>query len=148
MTFWITFRSPKQLFRQHDLHLVLAAGLGDIVLTMHGVTTEQGTVMNPVYRLFADSFGMMLFGLALYLGVLGVASLFLAGALRKMAASIVFGMHVFGILTWTHLLSADLAALFNEFYYALAAAGATAVFYYVEDIINKRKRKKEQKAED
>lgn len=145
MSFWITFRSPKDMFQQHDLHAILIVGLADILITMHGVTTEQGTVVNPVYQLFTDSFPMMLLGVGMYLGALGVASLVLGGALRKMVASLVFGMHVFGILTWTHLFEPELAGLLNEFYYALAVAAATALFYYVEDLAAKRKRHRKRK---
>ncbi len=148
MGFWLTLRNPKDMFRQHDLHLVLVIGLVDILLTMHGVTTEQGEVMNPLYTMFTDSLNLMLLGIGLYLGVLGVASLVLAGGLRKIAASTVFGMHAFGILTWMHLLNPTVAESLVTFHYAVAAAAASALFYYIENILYKRKQKQIEAEEE
>lgn len=145
MGFWITFRNPGDIFRQHDLHLILVVGLADILVTVHGVTTDQGEVMNPVYTMFTDSINTMILGVGLYLGVLGIASLLLAGGLRKIVASTVFGVHAFGILTWVHLFDAEIADLLTEFHLAVATAAAAALFYYIEDILYKRKHKQKQK---
>lgn len=148
MAFWITVRSPKRFLQQHDLHAIIGAGLAHLLLAMQGVLTDQGSVFSPFFQPFTGSSEMMLFGIGLYIIVLGVGSLMLGGLLRKWVASTLFGIHVIGIMHWSHLIAPDLHAELNLFYYAVAGTMSTAMFYTAEDYAHRRKKRKKQKAKE
>lgn len=131
-----TVRSPRALLHQRDLHAILAVVLIDLGLTITGISTGQGSEANPLYIPFTQSVELMVAGLALYLGILFVLSLLLTGATRKILASLAFGMHVAGVMTWLplHGIIPEITQHFNIFYYLLAGTGATALFYFTEDL--------------
>lgn len=131
-----TIRSPKALLYQRDFHVILVVVLIDLGLTIQGITAGQGGELNPFYIPFTQSFELMLVGLALYLGILAVLSLILTGATRKVLASLAFGMHVAGLMTWLplHGIAPGITQHFNVFYYTLAATIGTALFYFMEDL--------------
>ncbi len=139
---WFTLRSPKALLHQKDLYAVLAVVLIDLRLTVWGIQ-DGGTELNPLYRPFTEA-GMeaMLAGIGIYVAVILVLSLVLAGGLRKLLGSFAFGMHVIGVMTWLHLVAPDLHAQFNLFWYATAGTGATALFFYTENIADAWKNRK------
>lgn len=126
----LTLRSPSALLQQYDLHAVVAVVLVDLALTIHGITTGQGSEANPLYAPLTGSFELMLAGVMLYLCILAAVSLVVTGQFRYVLASIAFGMHVAGTMTWVSLLHPALT--FNVFWYTLAAAGGTALFYRAE----------------
>lgn len=133
MSFWITLRSPRTLLHQHDFHAILVVVLIDLGLTINGISTGQGSEANPLYIPFTESVDLMLMGLGLYILILAGLSLTLTGAVRKILASLAFGMHVVGMMTWMHTVAPGIAQHFNIFYYMLAGTGTTALFYYMED---------------
>lgn len=121
-----TGRSPRALLRQRDLHAILVVAGMDLAATIIGITTRSGSELNPFYRPFTGSLALMLLGAGIYLAVLLAASSVLEGDLRRVLASVVFGMHVGGVLSWMPLL-ADVPL--NWWWNALAATMATALFY-------------------
>lgn len=126
-----TIRSPTALLRQHDFHAILAVVLIDLGLTINGISTGQGSEANPFYQPFTESVDLMLAGLGLYIGILAVLSLTLSGTTRYVLASVAFGMHVAGTMTWLHTVI-PAARHLNVFYYTLAATSTTVLFYIME----------------
>ncbi len=72
----------------------------------------------------------MIFGLVLYLGILLVASFLLSGNIRNILASIVFGMHIAGTLSWVEELVPVAGSILNIFWLLLGGTGGTALFYW------------------
>lgn len=121
-----TRRSWRVLLHQRDLHTVLAVVTVDLALTVHGITLNVGEEANPFFAPLTSTPLHMAAGIVFYYAVLLVASRVLQGALRKVLASVVFGMHVSGTYTWLRLFT---GTGFNVFWFALLVSGATALFY-------------------
>ncbi len=132
-------RSPTALLYQRDLHAIILVVLIDLSLTVEGILHHGGTEINPFFRPMTEmGLEPMLAGIGFYIVVLCTLSLVLAGGLRKILASVVFGMHVVGVTTWFFVVDAYLGtaldAHMNLFWYLLLGTGATALFFYAEDI--------------
>ncbi|MFB6077251.1 MAG: hypothetical protein ABEK12_03930 [Candidatus Nanohaloarchaea archaeon] len=121
-----TGRDPRIVLQQRDLHAVLAVAAVDLALTITGITSGAGHELNPFYAPLTGSLTLMLAGAAFYGAVLLSASYVLAGDLRRVLGSTVFGMHVGGALSWLAPLS-----MFpqNWWYFGLAGMVGTALFY-------------------
>lgn len=127
-------RSPWALLKQWDIQAILAVVAVDLSLTIRGISTGQGSELNPFYIPFTDSMELMVIGAVLYGVILCTCSLVLAGSLRNILASIVFGMHVVGMMTWSFLVLPGFHDMLNLFWYMLAGTGATALFYFLETL--------------
>lgn len=125
-----TDRKLSVLLEQHDLHLVLVVAMSDLLLTIYGISSGDGFEKNPFYAPLTTSLNGMIFGLVLYLGILLAASFFLSGDVRNILASIVFGMHIAGTLTWLENLVPLAGSILNIFWFLLGATGSTAIFYW------------------
>ncbi len=125
-----TDRELSILLEQHDLHLILIIALSDLLLTIYGISSGAGFEKNPFYAPLTSSLGGMIFGLVFYLGILLVMSYFLAGDIRNILASIVFGMHVAGTLSWVENIIPLAGSILNIFWFLLGGTGGTALFYW------------------
>jgi hypothetical protein len=139
----LTVRSPRVLLGQRDLHAILVVVIIDLSLTIQGILHHGGSEANPFFRQLTEiGLEAMVAGVVFYIAVLCVLSLLLTGDTRKILASIAFGMHVVGVMTWFYVidsyLGTALADQTNIFYYTLAGTAATALFYYFEDCADTR----------
>ncbi len=134
----LTLRSPRHLFHHRDLHAILVIAGIDLILTVQGILHHSGSESNPFFRPMTEmGLEAMLAGIVFYVIVLCVASLVLTGDLRKILASITFGMHVVGVMTWLYVVDIHLGTAFadpmNTFYYMLGGTASTALFYFAEE---------------
>lgn len=125
-----TSRNPSVLLEQRDLHLILIVALSDLFITIYGISSGVGVESNPFYAPLTSSLTGMIFGLVLYLGILLVASFLLSGNIRNILASIIFGMHIAGTLSWVRLLVPVAGSILNIFWLLLGGTGGTAIFYW------------------
>ncbi len=125
-----TNRNFSVLLEQRDLHLILIVALSDLLLTIYGISIGAGIETNPFYAPMTSSLTGMILGSALYFSILIIASFFLSGNMRNILASIVFGMHVAGTLTWVNLLVQVAGSILNIFWFMLAGTSSTAIFYW------------------
>lgn len=121
-----TNHSWRVLLRQRDLHAILLIVTLDLALTVHGITTGAGSEANPFFAPLTKSLTGMAAGIMFYYAVLLTASWAVRGAVRRVLAAVVFGMHVGGAATWLRLFT---GLGFNVFWFALLVTGATALFY-------------------
>lgn len=131
-----TLRRPSALLYQRDFHAILAVVLIDLGLTITGINAGVGSEANPFYIPFTESMDLMLIGLGIYVAILAALSLVLSGATRKVLASLAFGMHIAGLMTWMplHGIVPEITQHFNIFYYMLGGTAGTALFYFMEDL--------------
>ncbi len=127
-TIFRTDRQRQALLGMRDLHLVLGVAGADLALTVAGLA-GGGTEGNPLFAPLTGSTAGIVGGIVFYAVVLCTLGWVLQGPVRRVLASVAFGMHAGAAPTWLAFLFPAAFGWYSAWWLLLLGTASTALFY-------------------